>query len=303
MIVEVVMRQLAAILAVGTLVAAPAFAAGKAPATSRDRGRAPEAAALAPLAPLAPQDAQTAPQVEFLAPVSSATGPIPVGSESDIYCSGWIGETRELFAGAIISAEMVDSQSSFIEGDIVYLDLGTSRGGDAGQEFWIVRPADLVYRNDADLNPYGRLYTTPGRLRILCAQEESSIAEVVASCFDVQVGDRILPFEPVPVPLVRRTRMLTSCDPPSDRLNGRILWVRDTATAVAFDSVVFVDLGEENGLAPGDFLTVYRPRTDLKDLRTVLGEVAILRTGKRASLAKVTSMHEFMQRGDLVELK
>ena len=34
--------------------------------------------------------------------------------------------------------------------------------------------------------------------------------------------------------------------------------MKDRATPVGTDSVVFLDLGEEDGLYPGDFLTVYR---------------------------------------------
>jgi hypothetical protein len=259
-------------------------------------------------------EAQT--KIERVPPPASqaVTAPLPIGVEADVYCAGWVGEPNERFPGSIVSGEKVDNQRSYIQGDIMYLDIGARQGVEAGQEYWIVRPTRAVYRWGSVLDVLGRVYETPGRLRVICALEKGSIAEIVLSCGETEVGDFILPFEPVPIPLVRRTRPLTSCDAPTEKVLGHIVDVRDAITPLSTSTVVFLDLGERDGLSPGDFLTVYRTSPSSfaskydggrvhADVRTILGEVAILTTKAGASVGIITSMKDTMSVGDFVELK
>ncbi len=231
------------------------------------------------------------------------SGPLPIGVEADVYCSGYLGGRDEAFVGRIVNAEKERNQSMFMAGDVLYLDIGAESGVQAGMEFTIVRPSRLVNRWDSVRDTVGRLYMTPGRVRILCAQERASIAEIVYSCNEVEVGDYVAPFEPIPVPLVRRTRPQGICDTPNGKAVGHVVDTRDAVTPVGTGTVVFLDLGEQDGLNPGDFLTVFRPSTRAAGLRTVLGEAAILTTRDRTSVAIITSSIDNMGVGDAVEIK
>jgi hypothetical protein len=231
------------------------------------------------------------------------TGPIPIGVEADVYCSGYLGELAEIFPGMIVSAEKEKNQSFFMQGDIVYIDIGERDGVEAGMEFTTIRPQRIVNKWGSDVEAVGRIYLTPSRLRVICAQERSSIAEISYGCFDTQIGDFIVPFEPVPVPLVRRTQTTTTCDVPNGKVIGHIVETRGFVTPVGTDSAVFLDLGEADGLSPGDFLTVYRPSVRAEGVRTILGEASILMTRARSSVAIITIMSDTMGVGDAVELK
>lgn len=248
-----------------------------------------------------PLAAQQQPMEEVAITSSASQGPLPIGVEQDVYCTGWLGQRDEPMTATILSAEAMDVQTLFSQGDIVYIDIGTSRGCLPGQEYWIVRPGKLVYEDATERDLVGRVYQTPGRLRVICAQEESAVAEITSSCTDIVLGDYILPFEPIPIPLVRRTRPLTSCDPAAGKVAGHIVEVKDYATPIAEQSVVYIDLGEAQGLAPGDFLSVYRVRPG--GVRTMLGELSILTTRSRTATAIVTLMHDNMGVGDLLEPK
>jgi len=267
-------------------------------------------------------DAPAAPQKSPLSAPGATpiSPPLPIGVEADVYCTGWIEEPGTKYPATIFSAELIDSKQGFIEGDVVYLDAGTNQGLSAGQEFWIVRPERTVYRAGSDTSVLGRMLLTPGRVRILCAQESAAIGEIVLSCSDVNVGDDLLPFEPVPIPLVRRTAPLSSCDPLTGKVSGHIVDDFDTVTSIATNSVVFLDIGEDDGLMPGDFLSVYRvPSVDRdirflmeevrkktkagESVRIMLGEAAILTTQKKTSVAIITSMRDMMYVGDRVEMK
>lgn len=246
---------------------------------------------------------------------------MPIGVEADVYCTGWLQDEPDQFPATIVSAELVDSKDSYFQGDIVYLGAGAASGLAAGQEYWIVRPTRTVYHWGSITETIGHIDETPGRLRILCAQEETAIGEIVLSCSDIRIGDAVLPFEPIPIPLVRRTAPLTSCDPVTGKVTGHIVDTYDHGTPIAATTVVFLDIGEMDGVMPGDFFAVFRyptnvttqvtlgevsaaPRTSAYDsIRTMLGEAAILTTRKTTSVAIITSMRDTMYAGDRVELK
>jgi len=252
-----------------------------------------------------PQQVSVAPApIEEVSPERNpATALFPAGWEDDVYCTGWIGEFSEPVTGHIVAAEYEDSRTMYATGDIVYSDVGSRDGLMPGQELQVIRPAHDVYEIDSVFDKIGRFYLTPGRVRVVCVQERTAILEFTESCAPSAIGDLLIPFEPIPIPLVRASTPLTQCDAPSGKTTGRIIEVKDRAVPVGTDSVVYLDLGEEDGLFPGDFMTVWRPRAGDLGLRTVLGEVAVLFTKARTCVAKVTSMVDTMGRGDFVELK
>jgi hypothetical protein len=288
---EVVMRHPLAALTAGILLAAASAlqaADGTRPALTR----------------AAPPPSVAIPVIEKMAVVPRhVSGPLPIGVETDVYCSGYLGEVGEVFPGMVVSAEKEKNQTFFMLGDVVYIDIGERDGLTAGMEFTIVRPRNAVNKWGSVTDVVGRVYQTPGRLRVICAQDRSAIAEISYSCTDVQIGDYIVPFEPVPVPLVRRTQVMTMCDTPNGKSIGHIVETRLGETPVATDSVVYLDLGEADGLNPGDFLTVYRASGRAEGVRTILGEASILTTRDRSSVAIITMMSDTMGVGDSVEIK
>jgi hypothetical protein len=96
---------------------------------------------------------------------------------------------------------------------------------------------------------------------------------------------------------------MTSCDVPNGKILGHIIDVKDQAVPIGTGTIIFLDLGDQNGIVPGDFFTVFRPRQSAYGTRTILGEVSVLRTSRAASLAMVTLMHDTMYAGDDIELK
>lgn len=231
------------------------------------------------------------------------SGPLPIGVESDVYCSGYLGDVEGVFPGEIVSAEKDKSQTLFMLGDILYINLGERDGLVAGMEFSVLRPRQVVNKWGSITDVVGRLYGTPGRIRVICVQERSAIVEISYSCVDVQIGDSIMPFEPIPVPLARRTQFATICDTPNGKATGHIVVTRLGETPIGTDSVVYLDLGEADGLNPGDFLTVFRASGRAEGVRTILGEASILTTRDRTSVAIVTLMTDTIYVGDSVELK
>ena len=170
---------------------------------------------------------------------SGANAPQPLGTEDDIYCSGYIGSLDEEFGYHLTGSEYqalspaVDGSASretgeglygsvdtvkvdLTFGDIVYVDGGRAGGLSAGLVFTVLRRGEPVV-SSVDGEVAGRLFTYQGRVRILSVQDESAIAEVVSACDVVLVGDALTPFVPEPVPLGRRVGSIPSQRSSRDR--------------------------------------------------------------------------------------
>jgi hypothetical protein len=240
-----------------------------------------------------------------------------MGSENDVVCFGYVGEAVERFPAMVISGDAVYEQSSFMFQDIVY----TENYGDVtpGDEYWLVAPMDEV----VDLTngkSMGRFYQYLGRARALCVKDRTAILEIVFACTEIPIGSFLKPYEPIPVPLARRTKMLGNCDPPSGNRVGAIIYSRDSVEGLFTGADVIINMGADAGLNPGDFLTVFRYavprefdiasngdlrpyRANLPPPRTILGEAAVLTVGDHTATVQIVTGSHAMQLGDNVEVK
>lgn len=253
--------------------------------------------------------------------VSGSSGPVPLGHESDIYCSGFIGAPDEPFAYSIVGSEydyltpsleagkvsQLDGTFGKAEtekvglsiGDVAYLDGGRADGLSAGELLTAVQPGRMV-RHPRTGAPLGRFYQYVGRVRVLSVQETTAIAEVVMACDMVRVGSRLQLFEPEPVPLRRLTpvRPVNYPAPASEVDAGAtIVFARDATHTLGTGHLVFIDRGAEDDVAPGDIYTIYRrARPGFPPI--VLGEVGVLSVHRTTALARILSSRYTVYIGD-----
>lgn len=251
--------------------------------------------------------------------------PVPLGSESDIYCSGFVGELEESTGWSITGSEydaLVPEKGDFgsntqtgmfgaalsmkyklTTGDIVYLDGGRSAGLAPGLVLEAVE-AGRVVRHPVDREVFGRLYATTGRVRVLSVQDSTAIAEILQSCDGMRVGARLRAFEPEPVPLARRTPLRPVNDPTLADLSGApvILTSPDDLVSLGQDHVVFLDRGAKDDVQPGDLFTIYRMNR-LGGPPVVIGELAVLSAKPRSAVAKILESRYPVYVGDRLERK
>jgi hypothetical protein len=254
----------------------------------------------------------------------AAGAPVPLGSESDIYCSGFIDADDRLFPHSIIGSEYgvlvprldntagVEGDESYTQslkeglmsGDIVYLDGGRAAGLEPGLLLSAVAPEELV-RHPVNRRLVGRFYRLLGRVQVLSVQEDTAIAEIVHTCDPINVGALLEPFSAEPVPLGRMTTMRpVNLPAPAASLVEApiILRAEDQVIAVAEDSVVYIDRGESDDVVPGDIFTIYRMnRTGLPPV--VLGELAVLSVHPSSSVARILRSRYTVYVGDRLERK
>lgn len=249
--------------------------------------------------------------------------PEPLGSESDVYCSGWVGPLETEFANSIVGSEYENLTPQLTYGqrvvgvygrsdtikydlsvsDIVYVDGGASAGLYPGSVFTVVSPAEVVI-HPVSGRVVGRHYAHRGRVRILSVQEQTAIAEIVFACAPINVGDALIPFEEAPVPLGRRTPLRGINDPVSyDSLSTApaIILSGEGLVSLGQDHVVFIDRGEDS-VAPGDLFTIYRESASGLP-PVVVGELAVLKVSDRAALARILESRHTVFIGDRLSPK
>ncbi|HEX2252959.1 MAG TPA: LysM domain-containing protein [Thermoanaerobaculia bacterium] len=258
----------------------------------------------------------------------AASGPQPLGTESDIYCTGYVGELEREFPHTIVGSEY-EALTPFIEiagragagdrglrfggttvkyglmsGDVVYLDGGRGAGLAPGEVFTVVSPEDTV-RHPVRDEVVGRFYRYRGRVRVLSVQQDTAIAEIVHTCDPIFVGSLLEPFEPEPVPLGRRTAMRpVNLPAPEEALTDAavILRAEDDIFTLAEDSLVYIDRGADAAVVPGDVYTIYRlNKPGLPPI--VLGELAVLSVHDRSSVARIVRSRYTVYVGDRLEEK
>ena len=261
----------------------------------------------------------------ILSAAKASGGPVPLGGESDIYCSGYIADPERDFPFSIVGSEyenlvpqleagdftgpetVYGTQTlryGLMTGDIIYLDGGRTAGMAPGDLFTAVGAGSLV-RHPVAGDVVGRMYTYQGRVRVLSVQDDTAIAEIVHACDPVNVGARLEPFEPRPVPLGRIGTMRPVNHPsPMEALEGAPVIVRaeDDVLTLGEDSLVYLDQGELDGVVPGDIYTIYRIN-DRGLPPMVMGELAVLAAYETSSVGRIVRSRYTVRLGDRLELK
>ncbi len=217
-------------------------------------GSIPASAQTGP-APDVPQQTQR-PSANF--PVVRAPG--IVARESETACAGFIEQVPPRDRFEIVGAEDEALNRLHAEGDYVFINAGAQQGAQVGQEFSVVRPRGQ-FRSKFSLKrgSLGVFTQEIGRVRVMRVKDNVSVALIVASCDNILLGDLL---RRVPTDAAPASRAVTDLDrfaEPTGKQAGRIVLARDSRETVSVDQVVFIDLGTEDNLKPGDYLTVYRP--------------------------------------------
>ncbi len=228
--------------------------------------------------------------------------PYPLASSAEIYCFGRLIQDESIFSFSINSAERIQFQDHYSEADVVYIDGGAEQGIKAGDRFFILHREKQV-RHPISNSPLGHVYPYVGQLKILCAKENSSIAEITFACDFVSLGDVLLPFRPIPVPLVIAPDPTDRCDDPNGQATGYVIHNKDFLSMTGNGQVLMVDLGEAEGLYPGQFATIFRDNPVEGMPRLVVGEIGILTVEETYSTAIITRGWSPIIKGDRVELK
>jgi hypothetical protein len=186
--------------------------------------------------------------------------PASVARPSELECSGQIETISPSAVFEIVGAEQEQEQHVFADGDIIYINGGSQQGLRLGDEFAVVRPRGQFRTSfTSKKGPLGVYTQEVGRVSVIEVKANVSIGRVGRTCDSILLGDllRSVPqrFAPTPRPETNLERFAD----PTGKQTGRIVLARDTREMISKDQIVFIDLGTEDNIKVGDYLTIYRP--------------------------------------------
>jgi hypothetical protein len=258
-------------------------------------------------------------------------------TDDDIYCSGIVTSDAVPTNTYIITGAESNFRVTFSQGAYVFVNKGSSQGVKVGDEFQIVRSAPSDYlqypwfqSQDRLLRAMGTTYEDEARVRVVNVQPNVSTAQIVTSCSYVQRGDIALPFMPRAVPPIKPDESFDRFAPPSGKAKAMGVTTRYYGQLGASGKIVYVNLGNAQGVKVGDYFRVFRyqgnnqeteyqtphvayqifgfgssqrPYSGAELPRDVLGEGVVLRVSKNAATVLITFSAAQIYPGDYVELE
>lgn len=265
--------------------------------------------------------------------------PIPAATFSQFQCTGIIAS--EPFSGAAqvyngADNDLDEPMHEYVPGDFVYLRGGTAGGFHTGEAYETLRsetggaldpnlrpgklekqilpPASWYTLQRYDIRKLGRPYDNTGLVRVVKVTPQGAIARVVFSCNGIEAQDIAVPYSPQPIPEYMPQAALGRFTPPDGKLQGVIVASSAASAYLARGSIAFLNIGSNQGVAPGQQYRVFAIfRNKLargfqglippapKTPRETLGEVVVLRTQPKSSVAIVVRSLREMAVGDGVE--
>jgi hypothetical protein len=203
----------------------------------------------------------TAPQGAQPTTVSFPFERIQTPTAIDLVCAGFVSKQLVPNSNFVAGGLYTPSTTKNTNGEVVYL---AGKGYEVGQEYMIVRELRDPNRwesfsgQHAMLKTMGQPYSELARVRVIDTRSRMAIAEVEVSCDPVNPGDFAIPYVEKPVisfhPPLRFDRFL----PSNGKLTGRIAMARDFAAELGPGMKVYMNVGSNQGVKPGDYFRAVR---------------------------------------------
>ncbi len=183
----------------------------------------------------------------------------PVAGKNNLYCAGYVETGTVNTANEIVGAEYEQDQHIFAEGDNLYISMGANKGVKVGDMFSVIRPRGRVETRWTKKRNLGFYVQEVGAVEVVNVKAEVSVARIVSSCDNFLLGDLVQPVPARTSPLFEKRPQLDLFANPSGKTNGRIFMARDNREMVGREQIVYIDLGAEDNVKVGDYMTIYRP--------------------------------------------
>ncbi|HEU4870536.1 MAG TPA: hypothetical protein VFT08_06795 [Pyrinomonadaceae bacterium] len=208
--------------------------------------------------PLAANAQTPAPTPRMILP--TAAQPARVAGESSLFCAGYIRYQRFGQTPEIVGAEEEQEQRTFADGDIVYLNAGSRQGIKERQSFQIIRPrGDVKGVHRKKIGFLGTYVQEIGQLQVFKVREDTSAAKITFTCDAALLGDLLVDIPVRESPLQRAEGVLDRFADPNGKQTGRLMMAKDNRELLTRNDIVYIDLGGEDNVKRGDYLTIYRP--------------------------------------------
>jgi len=258
---------------------------------------------------------------------------------SDINCSGFVTKESIPTRNVVVGGEHSPHTSQFAGRDTIFL---SGEGFTVGARYRILRRVSDKNKVESFPGEYklgreaGDQWADLGYTHVTQIVDGTPLALIDFSCQPVVVGDILMPYEDRPtVPFSKNPLSFQEFGVPTSGTVGRIVQAKDFDYLLATGKKVYLNIGADKGLKPGDYLRVTRGYDWIKDSTPIdrlstkatmsedtsdrmprveaapekkfprrgLGEMIVLWTTPNSAVALITVAREDMHIGDQVELE
>lgn len=257
---------------------------------------------------------------------------------SDLYCSGFVSKENIPTTNHIVGGFNSPDQSRFIGHEFVYL---TGAGYAVGNRYTVLRKVTDANRQEmfagqhSLLDKSGIEYAELGRIVVTRMEKEAAVGQIEFNCQPIVAGDFVVPFQEKQAVQFRAAKVKFQEFAPFSGTAGRIIDSKDFDQVLGMGAKVYVNIGANKGLKPGDYLRItrnydpkdmstldqqslYAPTTDdtvrIKDSAKVknsdlkklpyrgVGELIVLSVTPETATGMITFALQDVQIGDMVEI-
>jgi hypothetical protein len=181
---------------------------------------------------------------------------------NNVYCAGYVQSSPIDTSRKIVGAVEEQEQFMYSQNNYVYINAGSNRGVNVGDMLSVVRPRGQVRTRWTRKGSLGAYVQEVGTLEVVRVKGAVSVARVHTSCDNMLLGDLVMPMQTRVAPDYRQRPAMDLFGDPNGKAVGRLFMARDNAEALARDFIVYIDLGAEDNVRVGDYLTIFRPLGD-----------------------------------------
>ncbi len=248
----------------------------------------------------APAPPPAAPEA-ILAPLP----PVPPATQMAIACSPVLldeGSVEAAGIGSIIRS--TDNRLMLSMEDSVYVGLDRDQVPKVGDRLAVIRLGARV-SHPWQRTAVGRTLNTLGVLEVTEVRDKTVRARIAYSCEAMAIGDRVGPLVLAPFPEDKIPQ------PASRQVEGFIVDSPRSLQHLSLQTTVYLDVGKDKGINPGDVFAIYRPTLPAANPGTGqlfpimpdrLGEATVIRVTDTNSTAVITASGREIRAGDRVVL-
>lgn len=182
-------------------------------------------------------------------------------THADLYCAGFINQQPLPNANFVAGGLQTPNTTRYTTGQLVYLE---GSGYQVGQEYSVLRESvnpskhEVFNGQSHILRGLGQPYADQGLVKIVDTRQKMAVAQIEYACDGILPGDILLAYAERPAisfhPPVRFDRFA----PAGAKTSGRIVMARDFDGFVATGGKVYLNVGSNQGVKPGDYFRAVR---------------------------------------------
>lgn len=181
-----------------------------------------------------------------------------VAEGNNLYCAGYVQSSPIDTGTRIVGSWNEQDGNNYAQFEYVYMNVPAG-GAKVGDVFAVVRPKGQVKTKWTKKSNLGFLVQEVGTVEVVRVKSDVVVAKIQTSCDGFMLGDLIRPVENRQSPMFQNRPALDLFGDPSGKASGRLFMAQEGRETLSRENIVYVDLGADDNVRVGDYLTVFRP--------------------------------------------